>query len=153
VTLRPIVAGDAAFLEAVYGSTRTQELELVPWTDEQKRAFVAQQFAAQSAHYAKHYPGMRADVIVLDGEDAGRLLVDRWVREIRIVDITLLDRFRGRGAGSRLLRGLIDEATETGRTLSVHVEKNNPALRLYERLGFAPVKDEGVYVRMAREPD
>jgi ribosomal protein S18 acetylase RimI-like enzyme len=152
VTLRPIVAGDAPFLEAVYASTRAGELALVPWSDEEKQAFVAQQFAAQSAHYAKHYPGMSAHVIELEGEPAGRLLVDRWEREIRIVDISLLPEFRGRGAGTRLLRELMDEAAGSERTLSIHVEKTNPALKLYERLGFRPADDEGVHVRMEWEP-
>jgi ribosomal protein S18 acetylase RimI-like enzyme len=91
---------------------------------------------------------MSADVVVVDGEPAGRLLVDRWDREIRIVDISLLPAFRGRGIGSALLQELMAEAAESERSLSIHVERNNPALRLYERLGFEPAGDEGVYLRM-----
>jgi len=148
VTLRPIVAEDEALLLRVYASTREEELAPVPWSDEQKSGFVAMQFAAQSAHYAEHYAGMSADVIVVDGCDAGRLLVARWAREIRIVDITLLPAFRGRGAGGELLAELIDEATEMDRALSIHVERENRALGLYERLGFRPVGETGAYLRM-----
>lgn len=151
VALRPIVADDAPFLQRVYASTREEELAAVPWSDERKAAFVAMQFAAQSAHYAQHYSGMSADVIVVDGEDAGRLLVARWAREIRIVDIALLPAFRGRGAGSGLLAELLDEATEMGKALSIHVERDNRAMRLYERLGFEPVGETGVYLRMEWE--
>jgi ribosomal protein S18 acetylase RimI-like enzyme len=146
--LRPVTPGDNAFLASVYASTRAGEMAIVPWSDEQKEAFVAQQFAAQSAHYATHYPHMSADVVVVDGEPAGRLLVDRWDREIRIVDISLLPAFRGRGIGSTLLQELMAEAAESERSLSIHVERNNAALRLYERLGFEPAGDEGVYLRM-----
>ncbi len=152
VTLRPIVAEDAALLLRVYASTREEELAPVPWSDEQKSGFVAMQFAAQSAHYAEHYTGMSADVIVVDGADAGRLLVARWAREIRIVDITLLPAFRGRGAGGELLAELIDEATEMGRSLSIHVERENRAQGLYKRLGFRAVGETGVYLRMERGP-
>jgi len=96
--------------------------------------------------------GRDADAIVVDGEDAGRLLVARWAREIRIVDIALLPAFRGRGAGSGLLAELLDEATEMGKALSIHVERDNRAMRLYERLGFEPVGETGVYLRMEWDP-
>jgi ribosomal protein S18 acetylase RimI-like enzyme len=153
VRLRPITDADEPFLARVYASTRAEELAPVPWTDEQKAAFLAQQFAARAAHYAQHYPGMTRDVIVVDGADAGQLLVDRWEREIRIVDIALLPEHRGSGAGTMLLKGLMDEARAAGKPLSIHVEQMNPALRLYQRLGFAPVAEEGVYLRMEWRPD
>ena len=152
VALRPVRAGDEAFLLSVYASTREEELAPVPWADEQKAAFVAMQFAAQSAHYAEHYTGMSADVVLVDGEPAGRLLVARWTREIRIVDISLLPAFRGRGAGGELLAELMDEATEMGKRLSIHVERENRALALYERLGFEPVGEAGVHLRMEWDP-
>ena len=150
VALRGARAQDAAFLQQVYASTRAAELAVLPWSDEQKQAFVAHQFQAQSAHYAEHYPTLDRYVIVIDGSDAGRLLVDRWPREIRIVDIAVLPAFRGRGAGTRLLGELIAEAESSGRVLSIHVEKNNPARSLYDRLGFRPAEDVGVYLRMER---
>jgi ribosomal protein S18 acetylase RimI-like enzyme len=153
VALRPVTEADEPFLLRVYASTRAEELAPVPWIDEQKAAFVAMQFAAQTAHYAQHYTGMSSDVVLVDGEPAGRLLVARWAREIRIVDITLLPAFRGRGAGSELLAELMDEATEMSKALSIHVERENRALGLYERLGFRPVGETGVYLRMAWEPD
>jgi GNAT superfamily N-acetyltransferase len=152
VTLRPVEPGDEPFLERVYGSTRVEELDSVPWSDEQKATFVHHQFTAQSAHYAEHYKGMSADVVLIDGEPAGRLLVARWAEEIRIVDITLLPEFRGTGTGSGLLGELIAEARPAGKRLSIHVEISNPAMRLYERLGFRPAGEAGVYLLMALDP-
>jgi ribosomal protein S18 acetylase RimI-like enzyme len=152
VALRPIRDDDEPVLLRVYASTREQELAPVPWSAEQKASFLAMQFAAQSAHYAEHYAGMTADVVLIDGEPAGRLLVARWRAEIRIVDIALLPQFRGRGAGGELLAELIDEATEMGKRLSIHVERDNRALPLYERLGFRPVGETGVYLRMEWDP-
>lgn len=152
VSLRPVAPEDGRFLAGVYASTRAEELAPVPWTDEQKAAFLAQQFAAQTAHYAEHYTGMSSHVIVVDDAPAGRLLVARWEREIRIVDIALLPEFRGRGAGTRLLRDLMDEARAAGKRLSIHVEVSNPAMTLYRRLGFRPVDEVGVYLRMEWDP-
>jgi ribosomal protein S18 acetylase RimI-like enzyme len=152
VRLRPITEADAPFLLRVYASTRADELAPVPWSAEQKLAFVRQQFTAQTAHYARHYTGMSSDVILVDEVPAGRLLVARWAREIRIVDITLLPAHRGTGAGTALLEGLMDEAARAGKPLSIHVERQNRALGLYGRLGFRPVGDEGVYLRMEWTP-
>ncbi len=152
VALRPLTADDEPFALSVYASTRQEELAPVPWSDAEKAAFVGMQFAAQSAHYAQHYTGLSSDVILVDGERAGRLLVARWREEIRIVDIALLPPFRGRGAGSELLAELMDEATEMGKRLSIHVERTNRALGLYERLGFKPVAETGVYLRMEWDP-
>jgi ribosomal protein S18 acetylase RimI-like enzyme len=150
VELRPVQDADRPFLLDVYAGTREQELARVAWSREQKAAFVAQQFAAQTAHYAWHYTGMRADVILLDGVPAGRLLVARWDEEIRIVDIALLPELRGRGAGSVLLRELLDEAAAAGKRVTIHVERFNRALGLYRRLGFRPAGEHGVYVLMER---
>jgi ribosomal protein S18 acetylase RimI-like enzyme len=152
VRLRPAEASDRPFLLDVYAGTRADELALVPWDDATKRAFVEQQFAAQEDHYSRHYAGATVDVIEVGGESAGRLYVFRGPGDIRIVDITLLPAFRGRGAGSLLLHGLIDEAQAGGRKLSIHVEMNNPARSLYDRLGFAEVETHGVYVLMERVP-
>jgi ribosomal protein S18 acetylase RimI-like enzyme len=152
VALRPVRASDEPFLLGVYAGTRAEELAPLPWTPGQKAAFVAQQFAAQTAHYAQHYPGMSADVIVIDDVPAGRLLVDRLDEEILIVDISLLGAHRGRGAGSVLLREVLSEATAAGKRVVIHVERFNRALRLYERLGFRAVGDHGVYLRMEWAP-
>ena len=89
VALRPVRASDEPFLLRVYAGTRAEELAPVPWSPEQKAAFVAHQFAAQTAHYAQHYAGMSADIILVDDMPAGRLLVSRWDEEIRIVDIAI----------------------------------------------------------------
>jgi ribosomal protein S18 acetylase RimI-like enzyme len=152
VVLRPAGDGDRAFLAEVYASTRADELAMLPWSDEQKAAFLAHQFEAQDTHYRAHYDGAAFDVIEVDGERAGRLYVHRGAREIRIVDIALAPAFRGRGLGTGLLRALIAEADSGGRTLSIHVEMKNRARRLYERLGFRAVGEHGPYVRMERPP-
>ena len=146
VTLRPATADDRAFLLGVYGTTRADELALVQWTEGEKRAFVEMQFDAQDRHYRGCYPHASFDAVVVDGEPAGRLYVNRAATEIRIVDVTILPAHRNRGLGTVLLQRLMDEARATGRALSVHVEAFNPARRLYDRLGFALVVDRGAHL-------
>ena len=101
VDLRPTTPADRAFLYEVYASTHAEELAPVPWTADQKAAFLDQQFSAQDHHYRTHYENTSYDVIVVDGEDVGRLYVGRWPSEIRIVDIALLPAHRGRASRPR----------------------------------------------------
>ena len=150
VALRPATDADLPFLARLYASTREEELAGVDWPQEQKDAFVRQQFEAQHAWYREQYAGASFDVVEVDGEPAGRLYVDRWPREVRIVDISLLPAHRGRGLGGALLAALFAEADAAGKPVSVHVERFNPALRLYGRLGFVFREDKGVYVLLER---
>jgi ribosomal protein S18 acetylase RimI-like enzyme len=152
VALRPVRDDDSDFSARVYASTRDQELAPLPWTADQKATFIAQQFAAQSIHYAKHYADASWDVIVIDGRRAGRLIVHRGDVEINVVDIALLPEYRGRGVGTTLLRAILSEADAAGLPVTVHVEHMNPARRLYERLGFVSVEDRGVYLKLERRP-
>jgi hypothetical protein len=47
----------------------------------------------------------------------------------------------GRALASRI-KGLIEEAARAGQALTLGVEKTNPALRLYERLGFRTTHED-----------
>lgn len=145
-TLRPIDDRDMPFLERLYGSTRAQELAAVPWTDEQKAAFLHQQFTAQHAHYLQNYPGASLDVVERAARAVGRLYVARWAREIRLMDVAVVPEERGRGLGTALVQAVLEEGRRTGKTVTIHVEHLNPARRLYERLGFRPVEDKGMYL-------
>lgn len=143
--LRPATPADRPFLVTVYGSTRADELAPVPWSDEQKHAFVEMQFAAQDAHYRAHYSGASFDVIELDGEPVGRLYVHRRERELRVMDVALVPAARGLGVGTRLLTDLLAEGARLGKAVTIHVEQHNRARELYLRLGFTPVELHGIY--------
>ena len=133
----------------LYASTRAEELAVTGWSDEEKAIFCRSQFDAQTAHYVEKYPGASLQVIERADAPIGRLYVARWEREVRIMDIALLPEHRGSGIGAKLLRELQDEARAAGKTLTIHVERFNPALRLYERLGFKQIEDKGVYLLMS----
>ena len=149
ITLRPVVvADDYDFLVEVYGSTRAEELALVPWTPEQQQAFVRSQFAAQQDHYAKNYPTASHDIIVFNGRPVGRLYVARLDHEIRIVDITLLPGERNAGIGTYLITRLLEEANRSGKVTRIYVEEFNPSLRLFQRLGFWSSEQHGIHLLM-----
>lgn len=144
---------DDPFMLFLYATTRVDEMQLVPWTDEQKAQFLTQQFQAQKDHYEKYYDNCEFLVIeTTGGEPIGRLYVDRKPDDIRIVDIALVPQYRGKGLGRVLLQEILDEAAGSGRTVSIHVESYNPALHLYHRLGFEEIDTNGVYKLMQWRP-
>lgn len=148
ITLRPVCPDDHDFLLEVYAGTRAEELALVPWTNEQRQAFIRMQFTAQQDHYAKTYPAASHDIIVSDNRQVGRLYVARLDHEIRIVDITVLPSERNGGIGSYLIKQLLDEAKRTGKITRIYVEEFNPSLHLFERLGFLRSDQHGIHVLM-----
>jgi ribosomal protein S18 acetylase RimI-like enzyme len=152
VELRPVEPGDKDFLYRVYASTRAEELAVVPWDETQRNGFLRSQFEAQDRWYREHYTRASYEIVLIDGELAGRLYLHRGDSEIRIVDIALLPEHRGNGVGSSLLRDLLAEADAAGKRVTVHVEHLNPALRIYERLGFSIAEDKGVYLFLERLP-
>lgn len=153
VKLRPATPDDHEFMAALYASTRHEELRDTGWPEAQKTAFLRMQFEAQSRHYDEHYAGAERNLVVLDGEPVGRFWIYRMPSEIRIVDIALLPDARNRGIGKSLLDGLIAEANRERAKVTIHVERFNPAMRLYERLGFRKVKEVGPYDFMERPVD
>lgn len=141
------------FLLRLYSTTREEEMAMVvDWTDEQKEQFVRMQFQAQHAWYQEHYGGAQLDLILADGIPVGRFYVHRRETEIRLMDISLLPAYRNGGIGTALLKELFAESAATGKPVTIHVEKYNPAMRLYERLGFVPIADRGVYLLLQRAP-
>lgn len=152
LALRPAGPSDRPFLQEVFFSTRWEELAAAPWSDLEKRAFLAQQFDFQSRDWDRVHPRANRQVILVDGAPAGRLYTNRSEAEsdLRVVDIALLPPFRNRGAATQLFTDLFAEADAAGWKVSIHVEHQNPARRLYDRLGFGPVKDRGIYLLMER---
>lgn len=152
ITFRPIQDDDREFLARLYASTREEELSVTPWSDEEKAAFLRQQFEAQHTFYMEQFTEAELSIVLLDGEPAGRLYIDRREDEIRLIDIALMPEHRGQGIGGRLMEDLLDEGREAGLPVRIHVERFNPALRLYQRLGFEQVEDQGPYYLMEWQP-
>ncbi len=145
VTRRRIRPGDEDFLYAVYASTRQDELAPLDWDEAQKTAFLRMQFLAQHTYYQEQFSDAAFEIVLLDGRAIGRLYVARREDEIRLIDLALLPEHRNAGIGTLLLKELLAEAAEARKPVRIHVERFNPALRLYTRLGFRPIADRGAY--------
>ena|SRR5437588_5938882 len=153
ISLRPVSEADMAILLELYGSSRAQELAMVPWTPEQKKAFIEMQFRAQQSHYQAEYPRAEHSMICLDGVPVGRVYLDRHAEEFHILDITVLPQQRNAGTGSFVLRQIMKEATGSGKPVRIYVETFNPSLRLFERLGFVRAQQTGIHFVMKWTPE
>jgi ribosomal protein S18 acetylase RimI-like enzyme len=148
IALRPLTEDDAPFLRELYGSTRAEEMAMMPWTDAQKQQFIDFQFHAQSLDYASNYNVDDFRIIERDGIAIGRLYLDRTDDDIAIVDIALIPAARGQGIGTGLVEEVMSEARRSGKSVSIYVEHFNPARHLYDRLGFRHIDTNGVYHQM-----
>lgn len=147
-TLRPATQADTEFLHAVYASGRAEELAPVPWTQQQKADFLRSQSEAQLAYYAEHYRAAEYSIVVVDGTDVGRIMVEHRDEDLRLMDMGLLPAYRDCGIGTQLVGAVVTRAEEAGLPVVLHVESFNPAKRLYERFGFVDDGEVGAYRRM-----
>ena len=144
---------DLQFLARVYASTRADEIAVVmDWSEEQKAAFLEMQFQAQHSYYQEHYADAEFLIVSEGDRSIGRLYIDRWDDEFRIIDIALLGTSRNKGIGTAILSAIQSLARTEALAVRIHVEHNNPALRLYHRLGFQKIGEVGVYFLMEWKP-
>ena len=153
LSFRPITEDDTEFLRDLYGTTREAEMAMLPWTDQQKDEFLEMQFKAQHTFYQEQFADAEFNIIIKNDTGIGRLYLDRRDDEFRIIDIALLPIYQKLGLGKALLEDVLAEAAGENLPVNIHVEKNNPAMALYERLGFTMVEDQGVYNLMRWRPE
>jgi len=152
LSYRPFTEDDLPFVAELYASTRRWEVALTGWPLETQEAFLAQQHDAQHSHYSLHYADGEWLIVERGGEAIGRLYLHEGAEGLLIVDLSLVASCRGLGLGGAILRDVLGAAHRRGKAVTIHVEKNNPARRLYLRLGFTPVADLGIYDELRAEP-
>ena len=151
ITVRPEQPQDEAFLFELYASTRQEELDAWGWPPEMRSNFLTLQFKA-SQGYRGAFPDAEFQIVLLDGVNAGRLVIHRTREELRIVDIALLPGHRSAGVGSALLRRIFGEAKATKKPLRLKVLKGNRAVRFYHRLGFVNIGETEMHFEMEWRP-
>jgi len=150
ISLRPCRPDDQGFLFRLYSDTRLPEIAQFGWPQPQQEAFLRMQFTAQQRWYEMTYSQAGHQIIEQGGASIGRLLVLRQPDVVILVDISLLAEFRGKGIGGGLIRDLIQDCDRIKIPLRLQVRVNNPALRLYERLGFRKTGQDQMYTQMER---
>ncbi len=153
IVLRPASRADEAFRFTVYATTRADELADWGWPPEQQTAFLNMQFSAQERGHAAAFPAATRSIIYMGEIPIGVLMIHRSTEELRLIDIALLPAHRGCGAGTYVVRLLQAEARSLGCPFRLRLLRGNPARRLYARLGFALLDEDGLYVQMEWRAD
>jgi ribosomal protein S18 acetylase RimI-like enzyme len=150
--LRPEREQDRDFRYQLFCHSRQPEFALL-LTPAAFQQVMTHQFHAQTASYREQFPQARFDIVELSGEPIGRMVVDRPGTELHIIDQAIIPQLRGRGIGTALMRALIDEAGAAGLPVRLEVmSENDPAYRLYRRLGFVPIETVPLYMRLEWRP-
>lgn len=150
MTLRLATPDDAAFLYELYASTR-DDLAGIGLPEAQSAALIRLQYDVRARAYAAQFPDAADEIVVVDGQSAGRLLLaSAEDGALVVVDVALLPAFRGRGVGGCVMRRVCARADERGVEARLHVARENPARRLYARSGFVEAGGDDVYLEMRR---
>lgn len=106
---------------------------------------------AQVAGFRQRWDVNRVRIITLDGTDIG------WLQSFVKGDALYLGQLfidgalRRQGIGTEVVKGLIEEAARAGHAVTLGVVRTNPAVRLYERLGFRTTHDDERKFYMRRD--
>jgi ribosomal protein S18 acetylase RimI-like enzyme len=152
ISRRPACESDRPFLLDLYAGVREPELALTPWTPEQKHAFVEMQFIAQTVGYREAHPQAAHEIICAASRDVGRIYWSSNADCLHILDVTIAPSSRSLGIGSYVLREILEEADSEQKSVTIYVESYNPSLRLFERLGFRVIAQDGFQLLLTRAP-
>lgn len=141
---RQAVDSDYDFLFALHRATMREYIEPIwGWHEDW-----------QEEYFRKKFEPQKRQIIVVDGEDAGVLVVEERPNEIYLGLIELLPRFQGCGVGTSILNDLKNKAAQQKVRLSLHVLSTNiKARRLYEGIGFRAIYEESSRILMTYVPE
>jgi GNAT superfamily N-acetyltransferase len=148
ITLKTVEAKDQLFIEKLYRSTRENELNFTNWTEEEKNIFCLSQMFAQLAEYKNKYKDATYQVIIYKKKPVGRLYLNESDKETRVLDISILPAFRGRGIGRSILTDIIKKARQKNKITTLNVAIGNPAKKLYESIGFKKISASNTHEYM-----
>jgi GNAT superfamily N-acetyltransferase len=142
ITLRPARTQDFDYCASLYFSGMNaiiQELNL--------------DMAAQAAGFRQQWELRQVRIISLDGTDVGWLQSNALGDTVFLAQLFVDGPFQRQGIGTQVMNWLIGEATSAGQAVTLAVVKINPAVRLYERLGFRITHEDDRKFYMRRDPD
>ena len=152
ITRRSAAAGDESFIEQLLKATLADELMASAWPEQMRTMLLDMQYRGRRQNAVAQYPNTDVEIVAVDGEDVGWLVVARTDEAIHLVDIAILPERRRAGAGSALLEGLIEESEQAHRPIRLHVLLTNRARQLYDRFGFVRIGGDEVNDLMERIP-
>lgn len=107
---------------------------------------------AQAESFQKQWDQTQVRIITLQGADIGWLQSFTQDDELFIAQVFVERPHQRRGIGTEVMKSLMNEAEQLNQTIRLNVVKINPAIRLYERLGFRISGEDDRKFYMKRNP-
>lgn len=149
LTWRRRAADDEPLLFALFVETKAREFAPLGLSAQQLQPLLEMQYRARQQSYALSYPAAVDMILCLeDGRAIGRHLVERQSNCYRCIDLAILPECRNQGIGTWALRQLQRLAALESVPLRLSVTTANPALHLYERLGFIRASSDALAYEM-----
>jgi ribosomal protein S18 acetylase RimI-like enzyme len=143
ISLRPATDDDYDFLWWLHCATMRSYVEKTWGWDEQW----------QARYFHDHFDPPTREVIECGGVPIGCISVEQGEDRIFLAAIEIAPDYQSRGIGTKLIRGLLNEADGRGVPVELQVLKVNLVRRLYERLAFAVVGETETHYLMRRLPE
>ncbi|MGQ0797462.1 MAG: GNAT family N-acetyltransferase [Methanobacteriota archaeon] len=142
----PEVIGLTSFFMDVYDGHMEQAFGLHTGSESEWRDYVAGLFKGDSGQYMPD-----ASFVALEGERlVGAVLTTHWMETPLVAELGVAKDRRGRGLGRALLQATFNRLVDRDMPrLALFVTVgNDPAVRLYERMGFSQVGGQSVTARL-----
>jgi len=91
---------------------------------------------AHAAGLRQRWDAAQVRIVTGDNEDIGWIQIAAQPSALFIAQFFIDAPFRGAGIGTEVMTRIMAEASQSARALTLGVVKTNPALHLYQRLGF-----------------
>jgi GNAT superfamily N-acetyltransferase len=125
-TLRQATEADYAFLYHLHKETMKDYVAQTWGWDE----------VVQAAMFKDRFDPEHSQIVVVDGRDAGFLSMEWRTDTLFLSNLQILSEEQGHGLGTEIIKTILAQAYHEGKPVTLQVLKVNPALHLYERLGF-----------------
>ena len=100
------------------------------------------------AEFRRGFVIRNISIVIIAGKRAGYLNVIKEPQPVYVANFQLSPAWQNRGIGTKLLNRLL--ATHSRDSIQLTTFEDNPAKRLYERIGFVVVEKNGMTVRMEK---
>ncbi|GAB4200349.1 MAG: GNAT family N-acetyltransferase [Wenzhouxiangellaceae bacterium] len=87
-------------------------------------------------------------IIERQGSALGMIKLGQQSDELEVVQLQILPEYQGQGLGAAVMRRIVDDALARQQIITLKVLKHNPALTLYQRLGFEVVDEDALEYHM-----
>ena len=134
LSLHPVSAADQATLVRLY--TEVYQAHTLESIKHRKASYYETLLTDQLKDHEE-----ALSFVIRDGDRTiAAVLVEEWEAYPFLLDLVVLPDWQGQGLGTRMLKTVISRASAFGPYIRLNVTPGNPAIRLYERLGFAAFK-------------